>query len=326
MQIRLVIASCAVAAAVQAATSTFTVVASFYPVYLATRNVTRDVPGVQVLSLAPPTAGCLHDYELTPADVKTLEQADVLVINGAGMEPMLEPWIKRRPELPVIDASKGIALIRQSAHHHCHHGHHHTFETATPNPHYWLSVSRYIQQVDTIALGLAAADPARAQRYLTNAALYTAALRDLRSELRQMLAGVAQRELITMHDAFPYFAQEFGFTIAGVVQREPGHAPSARHMAELAQLIKNKGLRAIFTEPQYTDAPARTLARESGVAVAELDSIVTGPDDLNAYADAMRRNAHTLAAVLAPPPPPPPSVPSPAQAAPASEQPAPHAP
>jgi len=326
MQIRVVIGACAVAAAVQAATSSFTVVASFYPVYLATRNVTRDVPGVQVVSLAPATAGCLHDYELTPADVKILELADVLVINGAGMEPMLEPWIKRRPELPVIDASKGIALITQSSQHHCHHGHHHTCETAAPNPHYWLSVSRYIQHVDTIAQGLAAADPARAHLYRTNATVYIAVLRQLREELRQMLAGVSQRELITMHDAFPYFAQEFGFTIAGVVQREPGHAPSARHMAELAQLIKNKGLRAIFTEPQYSDAPARTLARETGVAVAALDSIVTGPDDLNAYADAMRRNARTLAAVLAPPPLPPPSAPSPAQPAPASEHAAPHAP
>lgn len=290
-------------AAVQAATSSFTVVASFYPVYLATRNVTRDVAGVTVLSLAPPSAGCLHDYQLTPADVLTLDRADVLVINGAGMEAAFEPLLKRRPRLPVIDASDGMALIMQPPHTHCTHGHDHAAHTAAPNPHYWLSVSRHMRQVETIALGLAAADPARADRYLTNAALYTAALRHLRCELRHMLADIPQRRLITMHDAFPYFAQEFGFTIAGVVQREPGHAPNAHHMAELAQLIKNNNLRAIFTEPQYADAPARTLARETGAALVVLDSIVTGPDDLNAYCDAMRRNAKALVTALTPPPP-----------------------
>lgn len=283
------------------ATSAFTIVASFYPVYLATRNVTRDIPAVDVLSLAPPTAGCLHDYQLTPADLVTLSRADALVINGAGMESMLDSWRKQHPQIPVIDSSQGIALIMQSAHHHCPHHHDHEACAAVPNPHYWLSISRHIQQVDTIANGLAAADPARAERYLTNAARYVAALRQLRCELRRMLADLPQRELITMHDAFPYFAQEFDLRIAGVILREPGHAPSARHLAELAQLIKQKKLRAIFVEPQYADAPARTLARETGAAIATLDSIVTGPDDLDAYLVAMRRNAHTLVTALARP-------------------------
>lgn len=302
-----------------AVTSSFTIVASFYPVYLATRNVTRDVPGVQVLSMAPPTVGCLHDYQLTPADMVTLNRADVLVINGAGMEPMLDSWIKQYPQLPVIDSSQGIALIMQSAHHHHHHGHHHHHEAcaAAPNPHYWLSISRHIQQVQTIALGLAAADPARAERYLTNAARYVTALRRLRCELRRMLADLPQRELITMHDAFPYFAQEFDLRIAGVIQREPGHAPSARHLAELAHLIKHKHLRAIFVEPQYADAAARTLARETGATVATLDSIVTGPDDLDAYLIAMRHNAHTLVKALARPAP---LSPAPTNAAPVSTQ------
>ncbi|MCX7846913.1 MAG: zinc ABC transporter substrate-binding protein [bacterium] len=292
----------------RATTSSFTIVASFYPVYIATKNVTRDAPGVDLRSLAPPTTGCLHDYQLTPADILLLERADVLVLNGAGMEPMLASWIKQHPHLPVIDSSEGIPLIMQSslhAHLTCHHPlpheQEHPCHHPVPNPHYWLSVTRHMRQVENIAMGLAAADPLRAAYYLTNAASYVATLRHLRCELRRILADLPQRELITMHDAFPYFAQEFGFTIIAVIQSEPGQAPSARRLAELAQLIRAKGLRAIFAEPQYSDAPARTLARETGAAVAMLDPIVTGPDDLDAYCAAMRRNAQTLRTSLTTP-------------------------
>ncbi len=287
--------------AAPAVTSSFTVVASFYPVYIATRNVARDVPGVTVLSLAPPSAGCLHDYQLTPADVLTLDRADALVINGAGMETAFEPLLKRRPRLPVVDASDGVALIVSSPHHGCAH-HAHTQACApAPNPHVWLSVTRHIRQVDNIAHGLAAMDPARAALYLTNAAWYTAALRQLRCEMRRTLAGLSTRTLVTMHDAFPYFAQEFDLTIAGVVQREPGHAPGARHLAQLATRIKEGRIPAIFTEPQYADAAAQTLARETGATLVPLDTIVSGPAELDAYCAAMRRNARALAEALAPP-------------------------
>lgn len=281
------------------ATSSFTIVASFYPVYIATRNVARDVPNVRVVLLAPPTTGCLHDYQLTPADVVTLERADVVVVNGAGMEPMLEPWIKQHPHVPIIDSSAGITLITTKAH--CHgHDHHHAHAACEvePNPHYWLSIARHIQQVENIALGLAAADPVRAAYYHTNAASYVRALRELKAELQGMLADVTYREIVTMHDAFAYFAKEFGLHVVGVVERVPGQTPSAREMAQLAQLIRARGVRAIFTEPQYCDAPARALARETGALLAELDTIVTGPDELDAYLVAMRRNAKTLREVL----------------------------
>lgn len=281
------------------ATSSFTIVASFYPVYIATRNVARDVPNVRVVLLAPPTTGCLHDYQLTPADLVTLGRADVVVLNGAGMEPMLEPWIKQHPHVPIIDSSAGIALITTKAH--CHgHDHHHAHAACEvePNPHYWLSIARHIQQVENIALGLAAADPVRAACYHTNAAAYVRALRELKAELQGMLADVAFREIVTMHDAFAYFAKEFGLHVVGVVERIPGQTPSAREMAQLAQLIRARGVRAIFTEPQYSDAPARALARETGTLLAELDTIVTGPDELDAYLVAMRRNAKTLREVL----------------------------
>ena len=77
------------------------IVTSFYPMYLATMNVTRGVEGVEVVNLTPPQTGCLHDYQLTPEDMKLLETADIFVINGLGMESFHDKVTEARPDLKI---------------------------------------------------------------------------------------------------------------------------------------------------------------------------------------------------------------------------------
>ncbi|MEI7436121.1 MAG: zinc ABC transporter substrate-binding protein [bacterium] len=270
--------------AVAAAAPEFRIVCSFYPVYLHTLNVARDLPGVDVTNLAGTQTGCLHDYALTMSARKTLHAASVLVINGAGMESYLDGLHRQQPDLSVVDASRGLDLIRDTQ--------------GVPNPHLWVSVAGAMAQVTNIAAGLAAADPAHADGYRRNAALYTLRLQALQARMQAGLAGVRTRKIVTLHEAFPYFAREFGLTVAGVIEREPGSEPAARELAETITLVRRLGLPSVFAEPQYAARSAEAVARATGAHVYRLDPAVTGPDDPDAYIAIMNRNLTVLREAL----------------------------
>lgn len=261
------------------------IVTSFYPIYIMTLNIAAGIPGVRVVNLTPAAAGCLHDYQLTTADLRRLETARFLVINGAGMESFLDR-VSQRKGLTVIEASRQIPLKKTIS--------------GEPNAHVWLSVPNAMRQVTNIGEQLAAADPAHAAGYRANMKRYLAKLASLDAWMRSTLKPVAGERMITFHEAFPYFADEYGLAIAAVVEREPGAEPSAGEMAQTVELIKKSGVKAIFAEPQYPAKAAETIARESGIRVYQLDPVVTGPATPNAYIDVMKRNTQTLTEALKP--------------------------
>ena len=143
-----------------------TIVTSFYPMYVLTLNVTDGIDGVTVQNMAEQNVGCLHDYQLQTRDMVTLEGADALVINGGGMEQFMDKVLTLRADLPVIDASEGIAMF-PSDETHDHDAHAHDEHDELYNAHVWLDPSRAIKQVQNIADGLAEADPAHAAAYLS---------------------------------------------------------------------------------------------------------------------------------------------------------------
>ncbi|MEQ8175602.1 MAG: metal ABC transporter substrate-binding protein [Syntrophomonadaceae bacterium] len=260
------------------------IVTSFYPMYIMTKNIAGNIPDVQIINMTKPTTGCLHDYQLTTEDLKNLEKAKFFVVNGAGMESFMDKVTTQRPDLKVITASNGIALLKD--------------EDGEENPHVWVSVSLAIRQVQSISEQLAAADPAHAQAYQTNATVYVKKLEDLKSRMHQGLDGLKQKDIITFHEAFPYFAQEFNLNIAAIIEREPGSEPSAGELAETIALIRKTGIKAVFAEPQYSDKAAQAIANETGVQLSYLDPAVSGPDDPNAYISVMEQNLAILEKIL----------------------------
>ena len=98
----------------------YTVAASFYPVYVLTRNLTEGVPGVQVVNLTENHTGCLHDYQMTTKDMLTLETADLLVINGGNMELFIRSAAEKLPQLVIADASAGFVFLEGEGHVHDH--------------------------------------------------------------------------------------------------------------------------------------------------------------------------------------------------------------
>ena len=272
------------AAPASAAARPWRILTSFYPMYVIALNIAGNAPGVTVECLANPSVGCLHDYPLTPGDLIALTQADVFVANGAGMETFIDKAVRQVPRLKVIEASAGIELAGDG------------------NPHVWVSVSGAIAETRNIARDLAAADPGRANVYEKNAADYVATLERLRARMHAALDDLPHREIITFHEAFPYFAREFRLNIVGVIEREPGSAPSARELAQIINLVKRSGTRAIFAEPQYPAKSAEIIRRETGVAVSLLDPAVTGDRDpakaRRSYCETMERNVAVLAKAL----------------------------
>lgn len=260
------------------------ILTSFYPIYVSTLNVVGDTPGVKVACLTPPLVGCLHDYQLSPGDMKAFVGADIFVANGAGMETFIDKAVRQAPALRLIDASKGIPLFFNN------------------NPHVWVSLSGAISQVKNIAGGLAVADPAHAEQYRKNAATYIAKLETLRTAMHAVLDGLPRRDIITFHEAFPYFANEFKLNIVGVIEREPGSEPGAKELAETIELVRKQKVRALFAEPQYPAKSAGVIERETGVPVSILDPVVTGPRDpvaaRESYLAAMRKNLDVLREAL----------------------------
>ncbi len=263
-----------------------TIVTSFYPVYIMTKNICKDIPDVNVTDMTGPTTGCLHDYQLTPDNVKTLEKAQFFVINGAGAESFMDEVIKQQPDLKVIEASRGIKLIKGDG-------------EEGNNPHVWVSIELCIQEVKNIAGQLSELDPAHAAQYQKNSEDYISKLEALKKEMHTALDGLKNRDIITFHEAFPYFAQEFSLNTVAVVEREPGSEPSSAELAKTIQLVKKSGVKALFVEPQYSSRAAETIARETGAGVYTLDPAVTGPDSEDAYLEIMKSNLNTLIEALA---------------------------
>lgn len=274
------------------------VVASFYPMYVAALNVMKDVPGVELTVMAPSSAGCLHEYQMSTADRRLVEDADVLILNGAGLEAFMD---KLLPQLSaqIIAASDGIDLMETCYDHD--HDHSHPGHTHEKNAHVWVSPDGMAAQVRNIAAGLSAADPANASLYEENANNYVAKLAALRDEISAQLAPYAGEPIVTFHEAFDYFARDFGLEIVATVVGEHGTAPSARDLADMADLIRAEHVRALFAEPQYDDTSVDILSKETGLPVYQIDPAVSGeidPTDYDAYLRIMRENAATVAEAL----------------------------
>ena len=270
-----------------------TIVTSFYPMYVFTQNVVRDVPGVRVVNMASESAGCLHDYQLQTRDMVTLEGADALVINGGGMEQFMDKVIAQRPELPVINASDGIEMLCGEDDHD---GHDH--DHGVYNAHVWLDPALAMRQVQNIADGLAAVDSENAEAYQQNAAAYKARLQALHAELSAQLAPLAGSAIVTFHEAFTYFADAYGLVVAGVIANDAGEEPSTRQIAATCDLVKQYKVKALFVEPQYPQKAAETIARETGAGIYTLDPVVSGDGTKESYETIMRENARVLLEAL----------------------------
>ncbi len=272
--------------------------ASFYPIAIMALNITDGVEGVAVESMAQQQTGCLHDFQMTTADMKKAETADAFLINGAGMEGFLDKISDQLPELPVIDSSTGIPLIASGEDHHHDGGEGHDHDQEAYNPHLWVSITNCMEQVRNLSEGIIALDPEHEAEYRENTETYLEKLSALRDKMHSALDHVKNKDIITFHEAFPYFAEEFGLHIAAVINREPDSQPSAKELADTIRLVRETGVKALFVEPLYPETSADIIAAETSAQVYVLDPAVSGEWDKNAYLTAMESNLQVLEQAL----------------------------
>lgn len=254
------------------------------------RNVGGDL--VSVSSLVPAN-GDPHTFAPRPSDMRTVATAQVLFMNGLG----LDDWMTRslgnaaQPGTPLIRLAEdlpGVTLLPGE-------------DASTQNPHLWMDVTYAEEYANRIADALAAADPAHADAYRTNNAAYQERLQALDTWVREQIATVpeANRRVVTYHDAFPYYAREYGLTIVGVAVSAPGQEPSARYTAALVDAIRAAKVKAIFSESQFPTKLVDQLAAETGAhVVANLYDGSLGDPPVDSYEGLIRWDTQQIVEAL----------------------------
>ena len=281
----------------------FVVVTSFYPMYIASMNIIEDTEGVTLKNLSEPQTGCLHDFQLTPADMKLLSTADVFIINGGGIESFMEEIAKQYPDLVIFEACEGIELLCEEDAHGEDAGHDNAHDESNDageehnhdvNAHAWMSVGNYRKQVENIANGLANEAPECAESFLANAKAYDGKLEELQVEQESLLTLTKDEEVILFHCAYDYVAEELGLEAALCMDLDEERQVSAGEVAEVLEVIKHHEVKYIFAEAMYGTGMCDMVQKEVDVKVVYLDPLNRGAYDKNSYLEGMRNNLKLL--------------------------------
>ena len=264
------------------------IAATTLPVYEFTARLCAGTD-LTVTRLITESVSCLHDYSLNVSQVRAAEAAELIVINGAGLEEFMEDLFLDKD---LLDSSAGIQLIEceeESDHDHDHHDHHHEVDS-----HIWLSPENAKQMAENICSGLSSRYPEHADIFRQNLLPLLADLDALQAYGDAELADLSCRELITFHDGFSYLASGFDLTILEAVEEESGSEASAGELKHLIEEVRHHTLPAIFTETNGSDSAASVISRETGASIFTLDMAMSG----DSWFDAMYHNIDTLKEAL----------------------------
>ncbi len=308
-----------------------TVVTSFYPMYIATLNIVDGVEGVRLENLSEPQTGCLHDFQLTPEDMKLLSTADVFVINGGGIESFMSDVAKAYPKLDVVEACEDVALLSEddadSDHDHDHdadaesdsdHDHDHEADTESDsdhdhdheadaesdsahdhdhgdeNAHAWMSVPRYRTMVQTIASRLAEKDAKHADEYYANAKAYDAKLAVLEEKINSIKSLTNGQNIIIFHEAYAYVADDFSMNACYLLDLDEERSVSAGEIKQVIGAIKDDSVSVILAEELYGKSMGDTVSRETDVHVVYIDPLNRGEYDKDSYLYGMEHNIELI--------------------------------
>ena len=267
------------------------VAATTLPVYEFTARI-LDGSGITATQLVTESVSCLHDYSLNVNQVKAVEAAEVVVMNGAGLEEFMEELLVDSEHL--IDASQDITLLECEEEEEDEHGHGHEGHSHEVDNHIWLSPANAAIMARNICDGLCAAYPDQETLFRSNLAGLVEDLEELQSYGEAQLENLSCRELITFHDGFGYLADAFDLTILRAIEEESGREASAAELIALIEEVEHHDLPAIFTESLGSTSAARIIAAETGTEVYTLDMAMHG----EGYFSAMYHNISTLKGAL----------------------------
>lgn len=268
------------------------VAATIFPLGDMLENVAGEA--VEVVTILPPGASP-HTFEPTVGTVQDVSGSKLIFSVGAGMDEWAET-LGESAGVEVLElADSGVQLIEEEEEE----GHEdepeddgHGHEGA--NPHYWLSIPNAIQLVEEMTDQLGTQFPAHKAVFEANATTYIAELTIVDTEIRAQLAGVENVNLVTFHDSYPYFAEEYGLTVVGSFEPSAGKEPTPQYLKELQEATKEAEVSVVYSEPQLGTAQLEPFVEDLGLTIAILDPI-GGIEGRLSYIELMRYNAQVIA-------------------------------
>ena len=273
-----------------------TIVTSFYPMYIATLNVVDGVDGIHLENLSEPQTGCLHDFQLTPEDMKLLSKADVFVINGGGIESFMTDVATAYPKLAIVEACEGLELISEDGEddevhdEHGEDGHDH----GDVNAHAWMSVKLYRKQVANIANYLSQIDPSNAKKYQENAQNYDGELAKLQDKQQKAINFSNNQNIVIFHEAFAYVAEDYGINVCAVMDLDEERQISAGEVAGIISTIEQNSVSYILAEETYGADMGRVIEAETDATVVYIDPLNRGDYYKDSYLNGMDANIDKL--------------------------------
>jgi ABC-type Zn uptake system ZnuABC Zn-binding protein ZnuA len=270
-------------------------------------DIAQNVAGdrAKVESLLPIGADP-HSYQAAPSDVAKIAESNLLILNGVEYEHFIETLLENAGgERVIVEAATGLEVRQMEEHE----GEEHTegeeeHEHEAGDPHMWLDPNLVITYVENIRDGLIQADPEGAETYKANADAYIAQLKELDAWIVEQVNTVPaeRRLLVTNHEAMGYFAERYGFEVAGSVipSFSSNASPSAQEMAALVDEIKSLNAPAIFLDTADNDILARQIADETGVMIVSdlhLESLTDGAP-APTYIEMMKDNVSKIVEAL----------------------------
>ena len=251
------------------------------------RQIGADRVSVNVLL---PIGADPHAFEPRPQDVAALTDADLVLVNGLGLEATLQPLLGNART--IVTVSDGINALLFAE------------EEGGLDPHVWQDPNNVIVWARNIRDAFAQADPAHADEYASNADAYIAELTALDAWIKDQVAQIpeANRKLVTDHEDFGYFTARYGFEQVGAVvpSVSTGSAPSAQELAALEDAIRSSGVKAVFVGSTVSPDLSRRVAEDTGVRLVFLftDSLSPSGGDAESYLAFMRHNVNAIVEAL----------------------------
>lgn len=249
---------------------------------------------VDLVTILKPGADA-HEYEPTADDSKALANAQVIFKNSLGLDDWMDKLLRNSgTKASLVVASEGVKLRTSD-----------NPEFKEGDPHVWFNPANAKKMVDNIAAGLAKADAVGAGTYQANATAYKEQIDAMAKQVKAEIESIpaANRKLVTNHDAFGYFVEEFGLTFVGSVvpSLDSTAEPSAKDLQALVAKIKDQKVKAIFTESSINPKLAEQISKEAGVKIFSnlyADSLGEAGSDGDSYIKMMLSNAKNIAAGL----------------------------
>ena len=260
------------------------IVTSFYPMYIIAENITEGANNIELVNMADVNVGCLHDYTLTTEDMKKVEDADIFISNGLGMENFIDKILESNSDMQVIDSSVDVTNLIS--------------DDNEVNGHIWTNIDNYIKQVESVAGGLKKVNEENAAIYDENAREYIEKLNDLKKEYSEALEILNGKKAVVLNEAFEYMGQELGLDMIVIKTDHEESTLSAEVLKNTIDRVKKENIEMIIIDKNDNKSNAETISKETGAKIFELNSGLSGTLDKDAYINSCIENISIIQAGL----------------------------